>query len=302
MTIVNKNFRNGCLLAWMVLNASFSVFGQADQLSSYRTTVTARIDLAADQLTSVQAETGPNQKVKEVNLQLINGELVLQYEMDFASNEDYCDVAIDVSLDRKPLPIKNYDLLGNTGTQQREDPAHKTVILTHLLENFLDLKGDLMLTINAKFSGTRILRYGVTCDGPRPEFTPKQKLPYYLVVGASAGMIGVAQIFKASSNQTYSKYEHYQRDHPEDGTREAFDLFYKDAQSDHKIYWILQYGGGAILAANVTWFVVRAVRNKRAGKEYDEYCAPAKVGFQPYIGRPESLTGTETGFSLTYHF
>ena len=291
MTIVNKKFRNGCLLAWMVLNAFFCVWTSRPTVL-LSTTVTARsIWRQISWLRFRRKRVQP--KVKEVNLQLINGELVLQYEPILPAMKT---IAMRPSTCRSTgnhYPSKTMTYLatpepssGKTwrtrrlswrtcskifGSEGRFNADHQCEIFRY---PDLTLRCDLWWSTTWIYSETKVAPLpgsGSQCrhDRRSPDLQGFQQSDLFEVWALSkrpSGRMAPGRLLTC---------------------------FIMDAQSDHKIYWSCN-GGGAILAANVTWFVVRAVRNKRQEKEYDEYCAPAKVGFQPYIGRPESLTGTET--------
>ncbi|HKK87960.1 MAG TPA: hypothetical protein VJ917_03860 [Saprospiraceae bacterium] len=287
MNFVRRKAIQLCVMIFGILPL-FS-FGQkleviANQILSH----TAEIDLAQGELKSVNTTNG-------INLRLEYGQMHISYSLPTLEEEGrYYQVIPSIQFNGKELPLILFESLrGDWG--QDLNPGKKEIIWINLIQEYKQLEGDIRIDLEINQWGQRKLPYN--CDLGQPEFTSRQKLPYYLAAGVAAASIGVGQLFKNQSQDIYS--ENYL-------TASSFaeaSPFYEDANNKHQTYLLLTYAGVGILVADITLFSIRQHKYKRSKKLYDEYCED-RLGNRngQKLNFSSGIIGGAPGMKLTYHF
>ena len=198
-------------------------------------------------------------------------------------------------LNDQPLSISPEQLKGEVG--RLSSGGAKQAILSGLMERFINLEGELSLTLTAEQWGEFVLPLGIDCDNP-PTFTGKQKMPYIIAAGVGVASIGVGQLMKQQSEDTYDN------DYLTAGSLAEAEPIYEDANSKHHNYLILTYAGSAILVLDAALYIIRGARHQRRLKLFKQYCDDNKsLGLEPVFELPSGLQPAgQAGLKMTFNF
>ena len=200
----------------------------------------------------------------------------------------------EFSLNGKRLPLLAHDeLRGDWG--QPIQPGSRQITWINVFDRYLNLKGELTVSLTANLWGTRVLPYD--CSLGAPSFTSKQRMPYYLAAGLGAASIGVGQIFKQQSDNIYN--DEYLT---ANSVSEAEDPFNR-ANNANQTYVILTYAGAAILVTDAVLYLIRQGKYQKNLKLYNQWCRDGSISLRPAVdfSSPASPSGT-IGLNLKLTF
>ncbi|MCB9263768.1 MAG: hypothetical protein H6558_01935 [Lewinellaceae bacterium] len=269
---------------------------QPELLSTHTQSIRAGIDLVAEQLSDINTSMpGPGSNLIGLDLAVRNGELAIRYNLaDLKENEAYYNTSLAVKLNGRalfPTPDQFRGAIGRV-----ESGGEHTITWINLMEEYLVLEGTLEVTLTAEVWGKRILLYGVDCNDP-PEFTSRQRRPYYLAAGLGAVSIGAGQLFKQRRDDIWDN------EYLTSQTTEEADTPYKNATTNHQTYLVLSWAGSALLAGSTVLYIIRQTRYQKRRQVYEENCRQNAIGLEPVIGFPSGNTpGGQAGFKLTFSF
>ena len=285
------------ILIFTLLCFSMASYGQTELLKKEVFQNKVKINLAENLLELNSSLSTANEDVINVsNIELIDKELVISFNSQTLENGEYFLSKLQVLLDGQPIVIEPENLFGEFDKKiefQQASQSHK-ILWTNLMEDYINLKGQLEITLITEIYGTRDLPYNVDC-GIKPSFTKKQKLPFIIAGVLGAGSVGAGQIFNNKSDDQYQTYLSQE-------TFDAADPFYQDANKNAKRGEILTIAGASVLAVDAIWFFIKQRRFKKQLETYNEFCNPEKLNIQPTIGFEPSSNTINSGLTLTLNF
>ncbi len=285
------------ILIFTLLCFSMASYGQTELLKKEVFQNKVKINLAENLLELNSSLSTANEDVINVsNIELIDKELVISFNSQTLENGEYFLSKLQVLLDGQPIVIEPENLFGEFDKKiefQQASQSHK-ILWTNLMEDYINLKGQLEITLVTEIYGTRDLPYNVDC-GIKPSFTKKQKLPFIIAGVLGAGSVGAGQIFNNKSDDQYQTYLSQE-------TFDAADPFYQDANKNAKRGEILTIAGASVLAVDAIWFFIKQRRFKKQLETYNEFCNPEKLNIQPTIGFEPSSNTINSGLTLTLNF
>lgn len=285
------------ILIFTLLCFSMASYGQTELLKKEVFQNKVKINLTENLLELNSSLSTANEDVINVsNIELIDKELVISFNSQTLENGEYFLSKLQVLLDGQPIVIEPENLFGEFDKKiefQQASQSHK-ILWTNLMEDYINLKGQLEITLVTEIYGTRDLPYNVDC-GIKPSFTKKQKLPFIIAGVLGAGSVGAGQIFNNKSDDQYQTYLSQE-------TFDAADPFYQDANKNAKRGGILTIAGASVLAVDAIWFFIKQRRFKKQLETYNEFCNPEKLNIQPTIGFEPSSNTINSGLTLTLNF
>lgn len=278
-----------CLFLSSLTFAQNSLTGQDQQ------TLIATINLIQNEFEITKQGSQQGDLILKYSVALENGELVFNYMLPKLGENEFYQTNIILDLNDRPLVPKRDDFIGAIGDKVTPPGENMNkVILTNLIQNYINLVGDLKLTLSVKRFAPQPLLYGVTCD-EIPQFTIKQKLPY-IYAGIAGGLsIGAGQLFRIKGNQDFEAYEQI-----DDFT--AAEPHYQDYEKNAGAAEAFTYAGIALLVVDVVGYTFRSIRHKKRVEVYNEYCNPQdRLTLQPFtiITEDQQLS---IGLKLGYTF
>lgn len=283
---------------FLISLVAIDLSAQFQELDTLSKTISATIDVAAEQLRlDADFSRGNHTElgIQDFDLSLRNGELIISYDLLPTTEEQHYVLSLDITLNGEPIHLAPEYLKGSIG--QNLNGGTGTIIWTNLLEQYINLKGQLKVRLIAHIWGDFFARFGIDCSADRPDFTVKQQIPYYAAAGVGLISIGVGQIFRSKRNDIYNNQ------YKTSSTLDQATPHYDDANNKHHTYLILTYAGTAILLADATWYIIRQIKTKRNQKLYDRFCKQPSLSLKPVFELPSNgtLTG-QAGVKLVYTF
>ncbi|MCB0586906.1 MAG: hypothetical protein KDD06_16490 [Phaeodactylibacter sp.] len=274
-----------------------ALFAQAqpEVLSTATQTARYRINLAAGELSPISGGSASG-RIESLQASIRYGELQLNYSLAPTDDEEqYYLTKLTASLNGQPLLLAPEQIKGDIG--RLGNGGAKQATLTGLLDRFINLEGELSITLTAEQWGEFVLPLGINCDEP-PTFNGKQRLPYLIAAGVGAASIGVGQLIKQQSDDTYNN------EYLTAGSLSEAQPIYEDANNKHHTYLILTYAGSAILAVDAVLYIIRGARHQRRLKLFRQYCEDGRsLGFEPLFELPSGLQPSgRAGFKMTLNF
>lgn len=260
----------------ILLLVPFWLLAQIEKLNTTSGNLSGRIDLVQAALSQGNFSSSPGSNVNRINWSIQNGDLYISYQLNNLEEDHFYEVVPTISLDGQKLLLAVDEFRGDLG--RPVSPGRKTIIWLNPLERYINLAGELAITVQAIEWGEPDRPYD--CALGAPTFTTKQKMPYLLAAGVGVASIGVGQLFKKQSEDAYDLYR--------DSNASTQQSRYDDANGKNHMYLILNYAGIGILAADAVLYLVRQGKYKRDLRNYNNYCQGNKVGFQPILEMPGS--------------
>ncbi|MFK7809634.1 MAG: hypothetical protein AB8F74_17650, partial [Saprospiraceae bacterium] len=265
-------------LTFLYLFTSMICFAQTALLEKESIYEQMQIHLAKDILeksTTGKAATDNNVSISKV--ELVDKDIIIHLNQQPFKNGEYCVVNLEVKLNDQVIEIEPENLFGvvNQKINFTEVPQNHKIVWTNLMEEYIDMKGQLAINLSVDIYGNRDLPYNVDC-GVEPSFTRKQKIPFIIAGVLGAGSVAVGQYLKNESEKDYDNYL----------IQENFDAaepYYQDANDKANTGELLTNVGIAVLAVDAVWFFIRQRRFKKQMKVYNEFCRPKKVTIQPSV-------------------
>jgi hypothetical protein len=284
-------------------SAGMQAQGIPDQEVRYDHIIRAEIDLVNNSLSGIETDSILEaDQLYKVEIALTQGELVVAYVlMDPDADEQHShvyEISATIRVNNEELRIRPDKILGDYGRGiTTGDGFAKKFIVTNLVEDYISLKGEFILSL------TIINRFGVQPKFPfncniEPEFTSKQKIPYASAAVVGTGLIVWGVIKNSNALDIYNN-EYLPQSDPVEAQP-----FYDKANNEHVFAQVLMFGGGAILATDLLLFYLRSKNYKKRRAMYEKYCVDGnKIGFSPSLERPTlGIPSGSIGISLTYTF
>ena len=217
--------------------------------------------------------------------------------LDFTGAE-YYRLQMSATLEDAALSIKPENILGavNKNILISDTRELQTIVWTNLVEDFVELKGRLKITLSTEIYGRKELPYKVNC-GVKPEFTNKQKMPFLIAALAGVGSLATGQIFKQASAREYADYLRQE-------TFEVANPILLSANDKHHKDLVFTSVGAALLAGDVIWFLIRQRRYKKQITTYRKFCSPTEdLSIRPVfeVG-PKDAVVLQTGLNIKWRF
>lgn len=231
--------------------ASMTCFAQVEFLSKEEVQQQLQINLAKDILEiTTDKKSAINSTVTISRTELVDKDIIIHLTQKPFKNGEYFVVNLGVKLNDQTLPIEPENLFGDVNKKisfTSEPQTHK-IIWTNLMEEYIDLNGELKISLTIEIHGNRALPYNVDC-GIEPTFTTKQKMPFLIAGILGAGSVAAGQYLKNESEKDYDTYlvqETYDEAEP----------FYQDANNKANAGRILTYTGITVLTVDAIWFFI----------------------------------------------
>lgn len=291
-----------CTLVLVMI--ALSAFAQEEELESITNilNVAVRVDLPNGQISAASLPPQGVSSLTSLQIRHENGDLVLDYQLASPSEDNmdrfrYYEVVPAFSLDGRPLSISPYDdLRGDHGSGNPLAPGAHQLRWKHPLERYPYLQGSLQVTLQVTTRNKVIYPY--PCELGEPEFTARQRLPYFVAAGVGAASIGLGQLFRSQRDEVYENQYKVQT------KLSDAEPLYQDANNKHHLYQILTYAGAGILLADATLYLIRQRKFKRnfeLWKSCPEY--KAKLGVEPTLGVPGGGgSGGSVGMRISLSF
>lgn len=279
------------------LLVSISCFAQIELLQTEVLQEQIQINLAKDVLEITTAKKqATNGTVSISHIELVDKDLIIHLDQKPFKNGDYFIINLAVKLNDETLPVEPENLFGelNKNISFSNEPQTYKIIWTNLMEEYIDLNGELAISLNVDIYGNRDLPYNVDC-GIEPTFTTKQKIPFLIAGILGAGSVVAGEYLKNESEKDYDTYL-------SQDNFDAAEPFYQDANDKANTGQILTYAGIGILTVDAIWYFVRQRRFRKQREVYNEFCKPKNISFQPHVELPFGGKELNTSLKLTYTF
>ncbi len=285
------------ILLFLNLLVSITCFAQTELLQTEVLQEKAQINLAKDILeVAPNTKQGSNAIVSISKMELVDKDLIIHLDQKLFKNGEYFMVNLAVKLNGEDLSIEPENLFGelNKNINFADEPQTYKIIWTNLMEEYIDLTGELMVSLSIDIYGNRDLPYNVDC-GIEPTFTTKQKIPFLIAGILGAGSIAAGEYLKNESEKDYDTYL-------SQDNFESAEPFYQDANDKANTGRILTYAGIGVLTVDAIWFFVRQRRFRKQREVYNEFCTSKNISFQPQVELPLGSRDLSTSLSFTYRF
>lgn len=277
-------------LSLLLLCLPVCLSAQPQVLSSSSQSLKGIIDLAKGELNNGITSPNSGTKVSNLNMAIQNGDIVITYQLPVLEEDHFFEIIPVIKLDGQQLLLATDEFRGDLG--RPVPPGSKQIIWLNPLERYINLVGQLEVTLTTNEWGELELPYD--CALGEPTFTNKQKMPYILAAGLGAASIGVGQLIKNQRDDIYQQYQDAEN-------LAAATPLYEDANGKNHTYLILTYAGTAILVADAVMYLIRQGKYKKDLKNWETYCKPDGIGFQPVFELPDGglRPNGNVGFKMT---
>ncbi len=260
------------------------LLAQIQEIGTVTRSLNAKIDLAAAELMEV---TG------DIDLEIQFGELILTYELPDPGKEKFYEIDCRVLINGEALNLFPEQIRQG----QADGPRNlHMILLSGLLDRFINLKGHLQIEVHAKLMGDFGKIYGIDCSAPKPEFGARQQTPYYIAAGVGIAGIALGQLYRSQRDDIYDN-EYLNAS----SLGEAQPL-YEKANARHHTYLILTYAGSAVLVIDTIVYFIRRAKHKKNVKLW-ESCPGNRLSLNPIIELPmRSNANGQVGMAFTLSF
>lgn len=287
----------GTYLVLFCLCIPLGIEAQIVQRFPFSLSVNANIDLQNE---TIQLDDLPtkdrNNRIKDLNLELKNGELIINYQLDKTDRGDFYEVALQASLGDVDIPIRPSQLIGDIGGMIETSASQNfKIVWPNFYDQFLKLEDQFSVSLSATYV-EKLKVAGLDCDNP-PQFGIKQQWPFLATLVVAGGAIGAGQYYKGLSDDTYNNQ------YLSASSLSEANPLYDKANKEHQQYLILSYSGAALIAGDMIWYIVRSARHQKRLKLFDEYCKQGQTLnidpiFSPGIGQASPSTQLRLTFSF----
>lgn len=271
-----------------------------DQINTYTRTIRADINLIGETLLNktIDSVVSPG-FISSVSLELIHGELHLNYELHDQSSEEQRNemfhVHASVLIDGKELRIRPDKFLGDYGQNLTTTNGHsKEFIITDLVDDFLMLEGELIILLTIVHEFEVVLDFEFNCN-VEPQFTFGQRVPYLIGAATGVGAIVWGAVIEAEAQDKYDEYKM---------KLDSDDALYDEANREHKSAQALMISGGIVVAVDAALYFIRANKYKKRRTIFDKYCVDGGVvEFRPKLDFPNIASPSgSVGLAINYTF
>ncbi len=227
-------------------------------------------------------------------VRLEEADLILDYQP--GKSKDALSYNITLRLrrpDGQTVEPQTYEL----SDQAAPAAGGRRIIWLDATEQTGDFSGAFTLLVRRSLMGA------VNCEGLRPEFTLKKKMPFYAAGAAAAALVGLGEVYRAQRNDYYETYQRLWRE-GESAPGANDDPLHK-ARDKGKAANICTWAGAGLLAADALLFGYTHLKIRGKQRVYDKFCGEGtSLLLQPSFGLPEGLaTGQPApGIHLTFSF
>jgi hypothetical protein len=285
--------RTLCLLTLIFL---FNwLHGQPQLLMKGKAEFSADINVLEESFQSIKSDSD-NTLIQQMDVELQDFEFVITYQLAPLKDEQYYQVAIEFTQNGKKLDVLPAFISGDVGRINNTTRSDKQEITwTDLLEQYLNLDGEISFSLTAELWGKPLLPFGIECDNP-PVFSLKQKWPHY-----ASGLTGVAAF--GSGLVLFNRAENiYENEYLTAITETEAEPFYQDANRKRRTGLSLMYTGAGVVLVDLIWYSVRQIRYNQRKKAFDRFCNQ-RVSLSPVYLAPLDQSGNaQAGLRLTCRF
>jgi len=195
-----------------------------------------------------------------VAVRLEGADLVLEYRLKKNKDDLTYKIALGLQMpDSTYVTPPEYELsyeAGAGGTQR--------LVWLDMAENLPDF------TTTYTLLTYRSLMGAVNCEGLRPTFTLKKKLPHYAAGGVGLALLGLGQVYRKQRDDYYADYQRrWVEGLP--APEPSGNPYETALEKDHSAR-VATWTGVGILAADALLYAYRAVQIKKKQKMYDKFC------------------------------
>ncbi len=271
----------------MMLSPLFTMGQQTEILSSSNLNAQVDINLAKGEVLDVTSSDG-------LRIDVQNSEISIQYTLPELGEEGrfYEVIPIIKLYDEELLLVPHDEFRGDWG--QVNSVGEKKIVWINLQSKYIQLEGRLKVMLTIHRWGEKMLPYD--CSLGKPQFTSKQRTPFYLAAGIGVASIGLGQLFRSQSQSIYND------EYLVSSTLEEASPKYEDANKNHHTYLLLTYIGAGILATDVTLFLFRQRKYKRNKSLYDQYCTESDLVMAPSLNLSTGVVDGGAGLKLKMNF
>jgi len=277
---------------------SFPLFAQNDWTKEEVTKITANFNLYEDTFEIISKyKLNSEFAIQFTSVELIDKEIIISYTSLLPEGGEYFKPSISFRMNNEQLEVVPENLFGAVQKEMTftEELEQHQIIWTNLTKEYIELKGQLEITLSVEIFGTRQLPYDVDC-GIKPTFTNKQKMPFYTAGIVGAGSLVAGQLLERKAQTDYEDLYRTQKSETD------AEPFYQDANGTHHTAFIMTYAGAAILAVDAIWFFIKQRRYKKQLDTYNEFCNP-ELSIRPFLenNSPNNFA-LQPGLRLKYNF
>jgi|GEM_PF-6972545 len=286
-------------------------------LDTFRQTVVAEIDLAAGTDSPVTDTVAFAGRLKQISmaregvstwdstayfvddpLTLERGDIIISYRLPPTREQEFYEVRVSFSLNGAPLQPDLRYLRGavGSGIEVAAGEEIKEIAWTNLLEQYINLNGELRMELTVVLHGMIPGCLEVDCTAGMPAFNRK---PFLWAGIAGAALIGVGQIFDSRADD---KYEDYATFKPLDNPETDPEDLYQDANGDHHTYLALTYAGISVLAVDAAWYLIKELSHQRKVRRYRECCRDNALTIRPVVDLPQGDGLAQMGLKIRLNF
>lgn len=274
-------------------------FAQADLLKTEKVVIEVDLNLIENQFTvNTPSKSNDESIVSVKNVRLDEKEILLDLVPLELPGTQYYQVRLTASLNGEALTISPENLLGDLVEAIPVEKVNQSqsLIWTNLVEDYLNLKGKLTLTIVTEAYGKQILPFKVDC-GVVPTFTGKQRMPFLLVGLVGAGGLVAGEFFQNASAKDYDSYLRQE-------SQALAEPFYDSANRKNHLSIISTYAGAGLILGDLVWYLIRQRRYKRQLDTYRKFCQPeSSLSLRPTIGlHAGGAFAMQAGMTLNLRF
>ena len=203
------------------------------------------------------------ERVKNLNAELVNNEIVLTYQLDRTGKEQFYRIGLQASINGNPLPIQPEQVTDTYGPNvivKNSSDVYQTT-WGNLIESYLNLEGQLVIDLEVS------LERNYTCPDERPTFLTWKKQRLNIVTGTlGLGSIFAGQIYGRLRDDNLAEYRRLNDEFytlpPEalsEAQKEADTLFETINDQDDRCNLLTTIGFG-ILIGDLVWEYVQLSR------------------------------------------
>ena len=203
-------------------------------------------------------------------------------------------------LDGEELHVLPDRFVGDFGSVNTKSGYEKSIIVTRLISDFVQLKGrlEVKLKIDHHFTVTHPKNF--ECSDGMPEFTTAQRLPFLGAAVAGAGLLVWGGVMEHNASKDFDEAKTmFSKNEELEGQRMA-----QEAKSNHQTAVALMAAGGVIVVADAIWYFAKRSDYRKRKEVFTKYCPEGRtIGFSPSFEMPSQVAPNGiAGLSIVYNF
>lgn len=218
-----------------------------------------------------------------IALRLEGSDLVLEYQPRKAADILSYDITLRLQLaDGQIINPLAYEI-----SNAEQAGGIRRLVWLDAAEHLPDFSAGYSLLVRRSLMGA------VNCEGRRPTFSLKKKVPHYAAGGVGLVLIGLGQVYRDQRDGYYSDYQkNWVEGLP---VPDETNNFQKTAVEKDRNARICTWTGLAILGVDALLFTWRGQKIKKKQKVYDKFCGTSTS----FNLRPVWMPGTGLGLGLS---